>query len=265
MTTLPAHTSLLHLGLGLLLCASMACGEDAPTEDTNNEPEEIVQPLECADDEMDCDGTCTRIDEKNCGGCGVSCGRGGLCDTDAGQCGCLNGGTWCGVGQCLITLSDARNCGACGNVCPAAHYCVDGGCVENGEIADVVRLTNEARAVPRVCGDESFGAAPPLTVNNLLNLSAQAHAEDMSARDFFEHDAPPPNASTPTQRMRAQGYEGRATGENIAQGYPTPERAVQGWLNSPGHCKGIMNPGFSEIGVGFTKRGNYWVQNFGRP
>ena len=38
---------------------------------------------------------------------------------------------------------------------------------------------------------------------------------------------------------------------------------INGWLDSDGHCSNIMNPGFTEIGVGFHDY--YWTQNFGTP
>ena len=40
-------------------------------------PEEEV--LECADDELECDGECVVEDELNCGGCGIECGEGQMC------------------------------------------------------------------------------------------------------------------------------------------------------------------------------------------
>jgi uncharacterized protein YkwD len=50
-------------------------------------------------------------------------------------------------------------------------------------------------------------------------------------------------------------------GENIAFGPPTIAEVMQGWFNSPGHCKNLMNPEFKEIGVAEDR--TYWVQDFG--
>jgi uncharacterized protein YkwD len=46
------------------------------------------------------------------------------------------------------------------------------------------------------------------------------------------------------------------------------DRAVQGWLDSPGHCANIMAPNYGEMGAAFavnpqSKPGVYWVQVFG--
>lgn len=56
-------------------------------------------------------------------------------------------------------------------------------------------------------------------------------------------------------------------GENIAAGYQSPEAVVQGWMNSEGHRKNILNPNFKKIGVGYYNKPssdmvNYWVQMF---
>ncbi len=88
----------------------------------------------------------------------------------------------------------------------------------------------------------------------------------MAARGYFEHDTP--DGVTPTQRMRTAGYTGRRTGENIAQGYSNPADVVQGWIDSPGHCRNLMSGGYTQIGIGYHRGGpgrHYWVQNFGAP
>lgn len=263
------HPLILCLIIGLITltgCPDPEENNDTPDMSDMSDDSTKEMTLTCETGFMICGDKCVRIDENNCGECGRSCGRGALCNIDEGTCGCLNGGTWCGIGQCLKTLNDSRNCGACGKQCPSAHYCVDGECTEAGEIAEVVRLTNEVRSKPQNCNTKGmFGAVPPLTVNLKLNLAAQAHSEDMRERNFFAHDAPQPKASTPTERMRAAGYTGRLTGENIARGQRSPAAVVQAWLESDGHCANMMNAGYTEIGVGFVKEGYYWTQNFGAP
>ncbi|UBF24763.1 CAP domain-containing protein [Kovacikia minuta CCNUW1] len=62
------------------------------------------------------------------------------------------------------------------------------------------------------------------------------------------------------------------TGENIAAGYSTPEQVVQGWINSPGHRANLLNPSYTELGIGYYYLANdtgsvnyksYWTQDFG--
>jgi uncharacterized protein YkwD len=69
-------------------------------------------------------------------------------------------------------------------------------------------------------------------------------------------------------RAEAAGYDWRALGENIAWNSVTPEDVVAGWMRSPGHCKNIMNPSFTEIGVAYVQIADgqtWWTQDFGRP
>ncbi|MFP3338704.1 CAP domain-containing protein, partial [Micrococcus sp. SIMBA_131] len=57
----------------------------------------------------------------------------------------------------------------------------------------------------------------------------------------------------------------RSAGENIAAGQATPEEVVKAWMNSEGHRKNILNPGYTEIGVGYISGGSYghyWTQMF---
>ena len=132
----------------------------------------------------------------------------------------------------------------------------------------VLALVNEARSKPRKCGHTSFPSAPPLQTSTVLARAAAIHNQDMSARDFFEHEGS--DGSQASERVTRVGYEWSAVGENIAIGALTPEAVVSGWLESPGHCRNIMGRQFTEMGIAYLvnrKRdaGIYWTQVFARP
>ena len=60
----------------------------------------------------------------------------------------------------------------------------------------------------------------------------------------------------------------RQYGENLAGGQLTPEQAMEGWMNSPGHRANILNPRYKLLGVAYVYRPDsryrhYWVQQFG--
>ncbi len=130
--------------------------------------------------------------------------------------------------------------------------------------AEVLALVNERRGQGANCGTAgSFEAAGPLVSNAVLADIAQAHSEDMSQRNYFDHVNP--DGDGPGERIEASTYEWSTWGENIASGYRTPEDVVEGWMNSDGHCANIMNPAFTEIGVGYEPIGSYWTQVFGAP
>lgn len=54
-------------------------------------------------------------------------------------------------------------------------------------------------------------------------------------------------------------------GENLAQGFNSPDAAVGAWMNSPLHRDNIINAGFVSCGIGIYESGGkwYWVQEFG--
>lgn len=90
----------------------------------------------------------------------------------------------------------------------------------------VLALTNEARSHARRCGQKHFASAAPLKLSTALSRAALEHSRDMAKHNYFEHEGR--DGSTPAQRVTAQGYKWRATGENLAAGVTTPEEAVQG-------------------------------------
>lgn len=118
----------------LLIMAGCAKGEgpgDAP---------DMRKRTICPDNPSLCPGTCcndicvdTKIDARNCGGCGTQCATGTVCAN--GQCGCQPQGIPCGTGQsccgnngCKGLMDDVNNCGACGKACGAGATCMGGAC-----------------------------------------------------------------------------------------------------------------------------------------
>ncbi len=112
----------------------------------------------------------------------------------------------------------------------------------------------------------------PLARASALDRAATAHAEDMAARGYMEHEAP--EGSTPASRAAETGYETPAGSACLvvevisARGDP-PQDAVD-WLLGDGlHRRVVLRPTWREMGVGFARGGPYgrfWVLLFGcRP
>ena len=125
----------------------------------------------------------------------------------------------------------------------------------------VLQLTNEFRA--------QYGLSP-LRLNRELSITAQKHSQAMAEEDFFNHIGL--NGSEPWDRAAAEGYTAQTLGENIAAGQATPEQVFQGWVASEGHRENLLNPNYTELGVGYFKLENdtgqinyvhYWTQVFG--
>ena len=134
--------------------------------------------------------------------------------------------------------------------------------------ARVLGLVNAARAGSRRCGGKRFDAVPPLARSAVLDGIAAAHARDMATHGRMSHAGT--DGSTPGERATRAGYRWRVVGENVARGQPTAERVVAGWLESAHHCENIMDPDFTEMGIGVASgtggtAGPYWSQMFGKP
>lgn len=131
---------------------------------------------------------------------------------------------------------------------------------------EMLTRVNAARATARTCGTEFMPAVPPLTWDTRLEAAARVHSEDMLRNSYFSHTGS--DGSQPDERVTAQGYSWSAVGENIAAGYADEAAAVAGWLASPGHCRNIMSPNYTQMGAAMVTGGtygSYWTQSFARP
>lgn len=127
-------------------------------------------------------------------------------------------------------------------------------------------LINAARAEGRFCGEQYFPAVPALSWNALLYAAAHAHSEDMAGYNFFSHTGS--SGSTAGQRISSSGYSWSAVAENIAAGHTNVRSAIDGWLDSPGHCRNLMGADYREVAVACVENAGsdyirYWTQTFG--
>ena len=140
---------------------------------------------------------------------------------------------------------------------------------DQGEIGRrVLLLANQARARARRCGPTPFAAVAPLELNPTLSRVALRYAQQMALFGYMNHTGR--DGSSPATRITRSGYRWREVGENLASGIMTPEEVVAGWLHSPEHCANLMDPLFSQMGVGFAVNthndaGVYWAMEFGTP
>lgn len=132
-----------------------------------------------------------------------------------------------------------------------------------------MNITNEARRQGQRCGDELFNTTGPLVWDDTLARTAQMHVNDMIRLNFRGH-VNPETGSEPPQRARQNGFTGELVGENAAYDVMTPEEALQTFIDSPGHCRTLMNPDWTLFGAAVgngtptTTFATYWVQSFGR-
>jgi len=86
-----------------------------------------------------------------------------------------------------------------------------------------------------------------LTADPTLDQTAMIKAEDMAAKNYFEHNAPD---GTPWSDFIYKNRPGSDSfAENIAECYPTNHDTVIGWVNSPSHLATMINPQWTKYGT----------------
>jgi uncharacterized protein YkwD len=132
--------------------------------------------------------------------------------------------------------------------------------------SEALELVNEAR--------KQHGL-PALQSRPELDRAAQAHAEDMLNRNYFDHVSP--EGKTVFDRyVAAGGSRWRLVAENIGRcatckGPPRISdvtRLQDGWMRSASHRENILSPGVTQFGFGMVAaadRGLYAVQSFAGP
>lgn len=124
------------------------------------------------------------------------------------------------------------------------------GYVNNSYAFEILDIVNAERA--------KEGLSPLTMDQELMNTATQRVFETAI---YFSHTRP--NGGDCFTIFPS--YSGNYTvGENIADGYSSPEDVMNGWMNSPGHHANIMNSGFTAIGIGVVNCGGryYYTQCF---
>jgi uncharacterized protein YkwD len=106
----------------------------------------------------------------------------------------------------------------------------------------------------------------PMKASRLLGEVARVHSREMSDGNFFSHVNPA--GMGPKERLERAGFVWKAYGENIGCGQDSPEKILLTWMNSASHRETILDPVFTEIGIGLVLGGEcriYWTALFARP
>ena len=134
----------------------------------------------------------------------------------------------------------------------------------SGKAWETFQLLNDLRRAGFRCPEGQY--FPPNAVDMLFDcrlwMASVLHSIDMVENHYFSHYGL--DGSTPWDRAEEQGVH--ATGENIAAGYPSAQSAMEGWKQSDGHCRNMMNPRSTVVAVGYASGGDYghyWTQMMG--
>ena len=96
--------------------------------------------------------------------------------------------------------------------------------------------------------------APPLTLDAKLTAAAETHSRDMSLQNRPWHFGS--DGSSPIDRARRVGFDGRLLGEAISETYETELETVAAWLQEPGPRRVLLDPNGRRMGFGYFQESN---------
>jgi len=183
---------------------------------------------------------------------------------------CPSSANLSGILASLGTKASAskNSCGSTSTAAPSVTASAAPGAVpsatptptETSETVKADSLAFEQQVAALVNQQRAANGLSPLTLSAELSDVARLKSQDMHDNKYFAHDSP--TYGSPFDMLSSFGISYRAAGENIAIGYATPEAVVNAWMNSPGHRANILNPSYTQLGVGYVADGSYWTQEF---
>lgn len=100
--------------------------------------------------------------------------------------------------------------------------------------------------------------APPVALDSQLNAAAATHSRDMSIQNrpwLFGSDG-----SSPLDRARRVGFQGRVTGENISESYETELETLAAWMRQSDTRTVVLDPQARRMGIAWFQEpaGKLW-------
>lgn len=124
----------------------------------------------------------------------------------------------------------------------------------------MLNKVNNLRASGCFCGGEYMPPAGKVVWDDILYKSALSHATEMRRENFFSHFSA--SGLDIGDRLDGFGYPWQVAGENLGEGQRSFREVMHDWIDSPSHCRMLMNPKVEEMGV--ARYSKFWVQHFGK-
>jgi len=113
--------------------------------------------------------------------------------------------------------------------------------------------SDESRILQLVNAERAKAGAKALSASSDCTRLARMKSQDMADNNYFSHQSP--TYGSPFDMLKSNNVSYMYAGENIAMNQ-SAEAAFKAWMNSEGHRKNILNPNFTELGVGIAPKGN---------
>ena len=109
-------------------------------------------------------------------------------------------------------------------------------------------------------------ALESVKLNAKLNAAASTHSRDMSIQNRPWHFGS--DGSSPIDRVRRVGYDGKLVGETISETFETELETLAAWVDDPATRLVIMDPEARDMGFAWLQEFNgriWWTLIMGHP
>lgn len=132
---------------------------------------------------------------------------------------------------------------------------------QSSSVQRVINELNHLRSRGCKCGNEYMGPVGPIKWSDQLYTVSNKYAKYLYQNNLFSHVSR--DGKTLGDRLDAIGYDWQRIGENLGRGYDDFYAVLKAWIDSPTHCKMLMDPEVTDMGM--SKHYDYWVQSFSKP
>jgi uncharacterized protein YkwD len=138
---------------------------------------------------------------------------------------------------------------------------IGGPCVPNDPVSPAAADPSVTEFVRLVDDVRRDARCPKLEWDEDVAEVARRHSVDMIQRGFFDHIDP--GNRSPFDRLKAAGIPYHRAAENILHGTADARRALDLWMDSPGHRQNLVDCAYTHHGVG--REAQHWTHVFITP
>ncbi len=173
---------------------------------------------------------------------------------DSSKIGCISASNAKPYGKSTGTTNTNNTTGTgAGTATPVPTKGAAAGSTGNTAAGSGTMTSDESRILQLVNAERAKTGAKPLTSNSDCTKLARMKSQDMVDKNYFSHQSP--TYGSPFDLLKSNNVSYMYAGENIAMNQ-SADAAFKAWMNSEGHKKNILNPNFTELGVGIAPKGN---------
>lgn len=124
----------------------------------------------------------------------------------------------------------------------------------------------EYRMLDSINSLRQAAGVPPLKLDAKLTAAAATHSRDMSVQNRPWHFGS--DGSSPIDRVKRVGYEGRLLGENISETYETELQTLAAWMDEADTRNVILDKNAVDLGFAWFQEPNgkiWWTLVTGTP